>query len=431
MEDSRRFGSVSIKGFILFYALYCILLIKASITTFLRYFPNGYSASELFISYSGGFIRRGLIGTILYALFPYVSLQYLIIVGYITVFVVFLVASYRSLSKNFDILTVLFILSSPAYFLFHLKVSSVFARKDILIQFFVFISYGIAVWSVLNEKRKILWPTLLLLSLYIVSFLIHEMTLFYFPLPFALLGVAFQRRNKLLHWVIIGAVVVSASLAVAYLFGGTIAQRSAICAAWQRHYPTLSCAPPPEYAPPAQQNSPDFVQLGAAANAISYIGANLADNIRYIIPYYQNPVTLGSALYGVLLALLPLAFICAGYNSLRSIKIVVSSLMLRIFFWIAVCIPWALALIANDFGRHTSSACLSYLFFLLSMQRIAPQPCQDWLRKLNARFESSSRYQWIILSVLLIYGFGWMLNHWVPIGKSFISLDPLVHAILR
>jgi len=423
MENSQRSWSANAKGFILFYGFYCIFLIKGALSVFS--FPKSYSVSELFVSYSGGFIRRGLIGTILYALAPYVSLPALVIGGYITLFAAFLVIAYRSFSKNFDMLTVFFVFISPAYFLFHLKTPDVFARKDILIQLFIFISYGTAVSCILNDKRKLFWPTLFLLSLYTVSFLIHEMVLFYFPLPFVLLGVAFQKRKKLLYWISIGIAVVAVSLAVAYLFPGTLEQRNAICAAWKQYYPTLSCVPLPQF----QQAG--MLHPGEQANAISYIGTNLENNIQDVKTYYQSVSSPLSALCGLILAALPLAFICLGYNCLRTIKALFSSLPLRIFFWIAACVPWILSLIATDFGRHISGACFSYLFFLLSLQRIAPQPCGNWLRKLHAWSENSSRRQWLVIALLLIYGLGWKLDHWAPVGQSFISFDPLVRGLLR
>jgi len=381
--------------------------------------------SELFISYAGGFIRRGLIGTILYALFPYVSLPYLVIGAYITLFVVFLLISYRSFSKNFDMLTVLFVFSSPAYFLFQLKAPDVFARKDVIIQLFIFISYSIAVSCILNEKCKLFWPTLLLLTLYVISFLIHEMALFYFPLPFVLLGVAFQKRKRLLYWIVIGIVTVAASLAVVYLFPGTLEQRNAICGAWRQYYPTLACSPPSPGTHPMPSST------SSALNAISYIGTGLTNNIRWVTAYYWNATSASTIIVCLLLALLPLAFIFSGYNSWRSIKKVFPSLTLRIFFWIAVCSPWVLSLVANDFGRHISGVCFYYLFFLLSMQRIVPQPCKNWLQKLHNRLENSSRYQWIVISLLLIYGLGWKLEHWMPLGQSFIISDPLMRSIFH
>jgi len=417
MNNATRSWPLLLKSLVIFYVVYCALHIQDSLTRV--NFPYLFTWTELFINYSGGFIRRGLLGQILFYIIPYVSLYYLLVSAYIGLIAALTYIFYRYFSKSFDRITTLFVLISPAYFLFHIKDSGVFARKDILVELFVFISCNIVVSCILKKKCKLFLATFLILCMYAAVFLTHEMALFYFPLPFVLLGVAFKRENKLLHWLIVGAVVVIASLAVGYVFKGTVDQRYAICAAWRQYYPKLSC--------PGVSSYTDA--LLHYTNAFSYIGMGLSDNLKFVTPYYHDAISLSSAAFGAFLAFLPLALICRGYNSLKNIKDVLASPVLRLFFLVAACAPWILPLIASDFGRHISGACLSYLFFLLSIQRIAPQSCAPWLQKWNTLAETSLRYGLLTIMIALIYGLGWELRYWVAVGVSLVQPDIMMRIL--
>ena len=109
-------------------------------------FPNSYISSELLISYSSGFIRRGLIGEVFISLFNFFDFQsylFFFIFNFIVYCILFfLIFLFIHKSKNVDIIyLILFI--SPIFISYSLYEREALTRKEIylFISFLAFIIY--------------------------------------------------------------------------------------------------------------------------------------------------------------------------------------------------------------------------------------------------------------------------------------------------
>tara|TARA_B100000787_G_scaffold101458_1_gene74994 strand:- start:955 stop:2130 length:1176 start_codon:yes stop_codon:yes gene_type:complete len=137
-------------------------------------FPNKYTFTDWLINYEGGFVRRGLLGQIIFDLSKFLNFQikFIILFFQITIYSIYFFLFYSILSKrkiNFFWLLVVF---SPILFLYPLAELEALGRKDIfVITFFL-------IFSMINYKNLnvLLFSFILLFSL---SCLIHEITIFY------------------------------------------------------------------------------------------------------------------------------------------------------------------------------------------------------------------------------------------------------------
>ena len=125
-----------------------ILIFTVSISQLVKFYSfyieySEWQYSDWLINYQGGFIRRGLVGEILFKIYRIFNIDLDILV-LITVFSLILFISFllvktiNHINNNLDILIFL----SPGFFLYPLMNSEVVGRKDILmisaIGFFLF-----------------------------------------------------------------------------------------------------------------------------------------------------------------------------------------------------------------------------------------------------------------------------------------------------
>ncbi|WP_300923524.1 hypothetical protein, partial [uncultured Desulfovibrio sp.] len=116
--------------YILVFIFYSFFLVKNAIKLY-RYFPTYSIWNELFNSYAGGFVRRGLIGEILYV-FSGLGIDIRILVPIVVVIfnVLFVFFCIKFLRKKVDTVFALFISCSPGIFFFAFFDPGVLARKD-------------------------------------------------------------------------------------------------------------------------------------------------------------------------------------------------------------------------------------------------------------------------------------------------------------
>ena len=158
-----------------------ILIFTVSISQLVKFYSfyieySEWQYSDWLINYQGGFIRRGLVGEILFKIYRIFNIDLDILV-LITVFSLILFISFllvktiHHINNNLDILIFL----SPGFFLYPLMNSEVVGRKDILmisaIGFFCFFGNRI--------KKNFLLITLIFFLL-LTSFF-HTAFLFYSP----------------------------------------------------------------------------------------------------------------------------------------------------------------------------------------------------------------------------------------------------------
>jgi len=361
-----------------------------------QHFPTSYTWEELFINYEGGFIRRGLVGQILLLVDSALPMPIFYVTLFSAIFMVFLYISYKKLTNVFDPIVVQFIFISPVIFLLHINDKIFFGRKDLFIEIILLC----IAQSCINclEKKHIYKSTLLISILFIMGMLIHEMIIFYFPIFAVLLGVAYARQEKIFQWLFITGVLFSVTLLLGLVFSGNACMSKAICASWALRYPELTCK-----------------------GAISYLSVPLYGYVTDTSLHHTNWVSMGSVFLGLVLSSIPMIFLWKAYRPYTAVQSLLSnSRVLRLAFWPAVFAPFVISVIANDFGRHISTAFLSYIFFLYAVFSVQPQPAAPWLHKLKKKISVPSRLRYAYLCAF-VYGLCWRMTHWQPVGESYVQ----------
>ena len=393
------------KSLYILYVLIVSALTGYAAVVLYQHFPNMYTWEELFINYEGGFIRRGLLGQVLFLADRVIPVKIGYLLLYTALFYGFLYVSYKKLISVFDPLVVVFLFISPVIFLLPVTDRHVFARKDLFIVIILLGMAQICVQSLVKEKAHLYKNTLCISILFVLGMLIHEMAIFYFPLFAVLLGVAYARQNKIPQWLCITGALFSVTLILSIVFSGDADMREAMCASWRQGYPELTCK-----------------------RAFRYIGVSFYDNMMNTFLHHTNLFTMLSVFLGLALSALPLLFLWKAYRPYDAIlDLLSSSLLLRLAFWPAVCAPIIMSVITNDFGRHISNAFLSYLFFLYAVFAVRPQPAASWLYKFKEATAASSRLRYALYFFAIAYGLCWRMKAFQPVGESYIIPGVLLY----
>jgi len=156
------------------YFLYLILGSVFYLTFQISEFPNKYTYTDWLINYEGGFVRRGLLGQIIFELSKSlnIKLQFVLLFTQIAIYCTYFFLFYLLFLKrkiNFFWILIIF---SPILLLYPLTELEALGRKDIfVISFFL-------IFSMINYKtlNRLITSFILLFGL---SSLIHEITIFY------------------------------------------------------------------------------------------------------------------------------------------------------------------------------------------------------------------------------------------------------------
>ena len=388
----------------LYVFLITTLLIYAAVVLY-RYFPNAYVWEELFINYEGGFIRRGLLGQIFFLIDRVVPISLVYPVLYAVLFYIFLYVSYKKLVSVFDPIVVAFLFICPVLFLLPATDRYVFGRKDLFLEILLLCIAQACIRCFAQGKPALYRNTLYISFFFMLGTLIHEMMIFYFPLFAVLLGAAYARLKKMPQWLLITGGLFVAALLSAVIFPGDTDMREAVCASWRQSYPELSCK-----------------------RAMRFIGVSLYDNTMLSWAHHRNLITMGSVFLGAALSAIPLVFLWKAYRPSAAIRDLFSaSPLLRFAFWPAVCAPFLLSVLANDFGRHISAAFVSWLFFLYAVFAVRPQAAAPWLYMLKEAIAASPRRRWAVYLFSLAYGLCWRMIHHAPVGESLVIPGVLLY----
>jgi hypothetical protein len=374
-------------------------------------FPNAYTWEELFINYEGGFVRRGLMGQVLFMVDSVVPVQIFYLLIYAAIFCSFLYISYKKLSKVFDSTVVAFFFISPVIFLLPVTDRHVFARKDLFVEIILLCIAQICIHCLNKEKVSLYKNTLMISILFVIGMLIHEMTLFYFPMFVVLLGVAYARQKKILQWLILTGALLLAMLLLVVVFSGNADMREAICVSWAQRYPELTCQ-----------------------RALRHIGVSLYDNTMIAFRHHMHWVTMLSFFIGAALSVMPFIFLWKAYRPYQTIQTLFSiSPVLRLAFWPALLAPFVLLVIISDYGRSISVGLLSYLFFLYVVFSVQPQPVTPWLHEFKERIFASPRRQRAVCIFIVFYGLFWRMSHYGAPGSSYVRPGALfyLHRVLE
>ena len=159
---------------LLTYFLYLILGFVFFLTFHLNEFPIKYTFTDWLINYEGGFVRRGLLGQIVFELSKLLNIQikFLILIFQISIYLIYFILFFLLLSKRETNFFWLLIIFSPISFLYPMAELEALGRKDI------FVITSFLIFSIINYRS---FSSLLFSFIFIftLSCLIHEITFFY------------------------------------------------------------------------------------------------------------------------------------------------------------------------------------------------------------------------------------------------------------
>ena len=159
---------------LLTYFLYLILGFIFFLTFHLNEFPIKYTFTDWLINYEGGFVRRGLLGQIVFELSKILNIhiKFLILIFQISIYLIYFLLFFLLLSKRETNFFWLLIIFSPISFLYPMAELEALGRKDI------FVITSFLIFSIINYKSlsSLLFSFIFIFTL---SCLIHEITFFY------------------------------------------------------------------------------------------------------------------------------------------------------------------------------------------------------------------------------------------------------------
>jgi len=144
---------------------------------------NGYILGDWVVNYSGGFVRRGLLGHIFFSISKYfdIKIKYIIFFFSTGIYITTIYFFYKIIKNKLDNSLVLIFILLPSTFLFNFFDPLSVGRKEILI-FFFFTFYYLNLKKILNSFSF----KLFIFLLFIIILLTHELIFFFIPYLFVL-----------------------------------------------------------------------------------------------------------------------------------------------------------------------------------------------------------------------------------------------------
>lgn len=356
--------------FLLFFMYTLTNIIISSYLFFFCHFPDSYTWTELYINYEGGLIRRGLIGQLLLCSSHIFGVRFSVALVFIPLYILFIYLSIKFFYKNTDFFTFILIITSPGLLFFFAQDRGMLCRKDIFFELgfllqFIFISRA-------NAKLYSLF--VLLVCIFFVCLFIHESTVFYSILPFAIFLEQAYKKNKFAQYFLMLCIVAIFSLWYLISFPGTLLQHDKIINSWN-----------------------DFFSL-TREGALRFIGKSMSTKLTEEKLFY-TATSLCYFLCGLILTAYPLFHYMQKVSAIYRIK-KYFSFKLNIIIVIVGCIaPWILPFVAIDFGRHIHTGIYYLLVFIASIVSLT-----DGLKKEKNVF--ISKLMWMFL---FVYAYVWKM----------------------
>ncbi len=192
LEDREYWGfhkSLARICLLFFTSLYTVETIKMIIIPVFRDHIT-WTWLDLLINYQTGFVRRGLLGEILFQLQPIIPS---FVVAAVFIFCSYLLFTHLVIKflNDTPLLVFLFFIFSPGSLLFPIYGDSVFGRKEI----FALCAFALSL-SIYTKELACKWKVCIFLALYTIATLIHECALFFAPLAACLLIYSIDTHNK-------------------------------------------------------------------------------------------------------------------------------------------------------------------------------------------------------------------------------------------
>ena len=144
---------------------------------------NSWKMGDWLINYQGGFVRRGFIGELVYMLAVFTNINPGLYISMFQMFfyLVFLLFAYKSLQKQDNLLPYVLLIFSPLLFTFQINdVQGGYKKEIIFLALMAFLT-----WTAIVKKKKEFETTFfIILGLYPLVILSHEMLAIYLPYLF-------------------------------------------------------------------------------------------------------------------------------------------------------------------------------------------------------------------------------------------------------
>jgi hypothetical protein len=216
-----------------------------------RRFGGTWAFSELLINYAGGYVRRGLLGEIIFRAssdaVPPVSLAMVVAVLLLLLPMAAVLMSLRERMPAIPVRSVVLLAMSPCLFLFVANDYLAFGRKDPLLIIPLWIHLELVLAAPRTPGAYVAgFSTLVLPSLLVIGH-VHEAVIFTMP---AHAVIAFQHLRRLgtVHaWPVLIAItgVASAGLMPPLVYAGSLDVARKICSSWRAHGYFFQCTEPP------------------------------------------------------------------------------------------------------------------------------------------------------------------------------------------
>lgn len=335
------------------YYVISIILITSFLLNFIQFIYdfiinmnlNSYSYSELFISFQGGFVRRGLVGEILYQTYQIFSFPVgKALVTFCCIIFIYVFYFFYSQFKKQNICW--WLLLSPLF----LNCTDNIVRKDYLL-------YAILIFIVclLRKSSRNILGKCIACMLVVLALLIHEAFIFWGFVLYAIILLS-DKRDKMLNYSLVAIPIVG--FAILCYFKGTTDTAHAIVDSWNSILP----GQPLEY---------------THYNAIGAIGWDAVHTFLVHLRWNLSP----STMYGGML-LIPLFLIAAYYfftnymlyfskgtTEARNAKRMEISLLFPVF---CISLIPMLTILSFDVGRVFQYATISTFcaFLILPQQKV-------------------------------------------------------------
>lgn len=358
--------------------------------------PLYYNWTELYISYEGGLVRRGLLGSLLSLIAGSQYFSVIIIFSYAMIYLLWYIFVATQLFSVFKKSWCLVLLGAPAAFAFFYQSSGAFIRKDIFIE--IAFAMLFLIYYKLQERYKAsLFFTIII---YVPAFLIHELTLLFIWLPYLYIIGIYRRKRERIFITLFFSLIAISSLCFAFLFAGTQEQGFKITSFWNDFYPGL---------------------IDTNDTAIKYLGMSLLDKPLHstLLPYLQNKVFF-SIIKGIILAFLPIIIVFVTYRFNKTHLHLFGRIKTYIFYTIIALTASCIIFIMNDIGRILSLLSIYFIFYLVFVLKL-------YKLKFNNTIEEKFTFSLdkpLALIITIAYMFSWSIFPWVPVKNySYLSMQ--------
>jgi hypothetical protein len=273
---------------------------------------DAWQYGEWLINYQHGFVRRGLIGEVIYLISKIFNnnfqITFIIIISTVVLFYYYLnYQLLKNIKHNFVTYLIIF---SPLFYLFFIVISKIGIKKE-LILYIYYLVYLISLSSV-NFKIKKNWKFIIIFPFLLLN---HEGHFFYLPYVIAPLLFLIKKKELkiLLYQTILLLIISSITMVLLFYFKGTGEHTLIICESLKQYRPA-KC----DWWGPIAGLKTDI--------SISKVGSYLESNItnksiidgNYYFYIFNEPLTYLKFIFYISYAFFPLYLFLKFFNFRRN-----------------------------------------------------------------------------------------------------------------